>query len=208
LLETQGYQNLHQPGERLDYAYFPSSGMISIVTEVSDGRTLEVGVITRKGFAGGSLTTGRRICPYRMICQPAVAGFQIKADVLEKILPSAPDLRHRLHRYVHFQSLRVSQIAACNRFHMIDQRLARWLLMCQDVGSIPLLFTHEFLSTVLGTGRASLSIAAGNLQNAGLIRYRRGDVKVLNRRKLEDAACECYRTIRQFEDESERTYSF
>ena len=204
-METREYQSLHEPGERLDYAYFPNNGMISIVTEISDGRTLEVGIVTKKGFAGQSLTTSHRISPYRMICQPAVEGFQIKAEALQKILPSAPGLRFRLNRYIHFQCLRVSQIAACNRFHDIDRRLARWLLMSQDrIGSVLLPFTHEFLGTMLGTGRASVSIAAGILQTAGLIRYRRGHVKVLDRKKLENAACECYRAIKQFELESER----
>ena len=113
--------------------------------------------------------------------------------------------RSRLSRYANFQCLRVSQIAACNRFHEIEQRLARWLLMSQDrVGSPSLPFTHEFLASMLGTGRASVSIAAGILQKAGFIEYRRGTVKVLNHKNLEDAACECYQTIKQFEAEIER----
>ena len=204
-LETGNYQTLLEPGEKLEYTYFPNRGMIAIVTEISDGRTLEVGVITTKGFAGEFITARGRICPYRMICQPAVQGLQLKVDALNAILPSTPDLRFRLRRYVHFQALRVSQIAACNRFHETHQRLARWLLASLDrVGSMLLPFTHEFLATILGTGRASVSIAAGTLQEAGLIRYRRGDVKIVNRKKLEDAACECYSTIRQFEVEAER----
>jgi CRP-like cAMP-binding protein len=175
--------------------------MVSIVIEISDGRTLEVGVVTKKGFAGGSLAS-QKTCPYRLICQPPVDGFRIKAEVLQQILPSASDLRSRLSRYANFQCLRVSQIAACNRFHEIEQRLARWLLMSQDrVGSASLLFTHEFLASMLGTGRASVSIAAGILQKAGFIEYRRGTVKVLNHKNLEDAACECYKTIKQFEIE-------
>ena len=179
--------------------------MISIVIEISDGRTLEVGVVTKKGFVGGSLAVGQRTSPFRMICQPPIEGFRIKAEVLQQILPSAPDLRSRLSRYANFQWLRVSQIAACNRFHEIEQRLARWLLMSQDrVGSRLLPFTHEFLASMLGTGRASVSIAAGILQKAGFIQYKRGAVRVLNRKNLEDAACECYQTIKQFETESER----
>ena len=207
-VETENYQSLHEPGEKLEYAYFPNQGMISIVTELSDGRTLEVGVVTKAGFAGESLTVGQKWCPYRMIAQPAVAGFQIKAEALLKVISAASDFRDRLGRYVKFQSLRVSQIAACNRFHEIEQRLARWLLMSQDrVGSSILPFTHEFLATALGTGRASVSVAAGVLQKAGLIQYRRGAVRVLNRKGLEDAACECYGTIKQFEGASEAELS-
>ncbi len=204
-LETGNYQALLEPGEKLESAYFPNRGMISVVTEISDGRTLEVGVVTKKGFAGDFLTTNGHVCPYRIVCQPAIGGFRIKLEILNTILPSAPNLRYRLRRYVHFHALRVAQIAACNRFHETHQRLARWLLASLDrVGSTLLPFTHEYLATILGTGRASVSIAAGTLQDAGLIQYRRGDVKVLNRKKLEDAACECYATIRQFEVDSER----
>ena len=175
-----------------------------MVIEISDGRSLEVGVVTKQGFIGGSLTTGQSTSPYRMICQPSVDGFRIRAEALRKILSSAPDLRSRLSRYTNFQYLRLSQIAACNRFHEIEQRLARWLLMSHDrIGSESLPFTHEFLGSMLGTGRASVSIAAGILQKADLIEYRRGTVRILNSKNLEDAACECYRTIKQFEAESE-----
>jgi len=178
--------------------------MVSIVIEISDGRTLEVGVVTKKGFVGGLLAVGQRTNPYRMICQPPVDGFRIKVEAMQQILPSAPDLRSRLSHYANFQSLRVSQIAACNRFHEIEQRLARWLLMSQDrVGSASLPFTHEFLASMLGTGRASVSIAAGILQKAGFIQYRRGAVRILSRKNLEHATCECYLTIKQFEAESE-----
>ena len=154
------------------------------------------------------MTADQHTCPYKLICQPAVEAFQIEADALRKVLHTAPDLRFRLDRYVHFQSLRTAQIAACNRFHEIEQRLARWLLMSHDrVGSILLPFTHEFLATTLGTGRASVSVAAGILQKAGAIQYKRGTVKVINGRKLEDATCECYGTIKQFEAASEREAS-
>jgi len=205
-VQIRAYQNLHEPGERLEYAYFPNRGMVSIVIEISDGRTLEVGVVTKKGFAGGLSGVDQGTYPYRLICQPPVDGFRIKAEALQKILPSAPGLRSRLSRYANFQCLRVSQIAACNRFHEIEQRLARWLLMSQDrIGSALLPFTHEFLASMLGTGRASVSIAAGILQKAGFIQYKRGAVRVLNRKNLENAACECYQTIKQFETESERT---
>jgi CRP-like cAMP-binding protein len=192
----------------LDYAYFPNRGMISVVVEISDSRTLEVGVITRKGFAGEALTADQHTCLYKLICQPAMEGFQVEADALRKLLHSAADLRLRLSRYVHFQSLRTAQIAACNRFHEIEQRLARWLLMSQDRVASPMLpFTHEFLATTLGTGRASVSVAAGILQKTGAIQYRRGALKVTNRKQLEEAACECYGAIKEFEAASERAAS-
>ena len=204
-IKTRSYQSLHEPGERLDYAYFPNNGMISVVIEASDGKTLEVGIVTRKGFAGESLIAEQHTCPYRMIAQPAVQGFRINIDGLRTILNSAPHLRLRLNRYVHFQSIRTAQIAACNRFHEIEQRLARWLLMSQDrMGSAILPFTHDFLASMLGTGRANVTRAAGSLQNAGAIEHKRGAMKVVNHRKLEGAACECYGTIKRFEAASER----
>jgi CRP-like cAMP-binding protein len=179
--------------------------MISVVIEIDDDKTLEVGVVTNKGFAGESFIADEHNCPYRIISQPPVEGFRIKVRTLRAILNSAPNLRFRLSRYVHFQSLRTAQIAACNRFHEIEQRLARWLLMSQDrMGSAILPFTQDFLAGMLGTGRASVSVAAGTLQNVGIIDCKRGAVKVVNRKKLEDAACECYGKIRQFEVASQR----
>jgi CRP-like cAMP-binding protein len=204
-MQSRSYQSLHEPGEKLDYAFFPNSGMISVVIEIDDGKTLEVGVVTNKGFAGESLIADQQTYPYRMVCQPAVEGFRVKVQALRAILNSAPNLRFRLSRYVHFQSLRTAQIAACNRFHEIEQRLARWLLMSHDrVGSAILPFTHDFLASMLGTGRANVSVAAGTLQNVGIIDYKRGAVKIVNHKKLEEAACECYGTIKQFEVASQR----
>jgi CRP-like cAMP-binding protein len=181
-VRVESQQSLHEPGQRLDHSYFPNQGMVSVVIEISDGRTLEVGVVTRRGFAGESLAPGQTMSSYRMICQPPEHGFRVKAEVLNEILLSAPDLQSRLNRYVRFQLLRLSQIAACNRFHETEQCLARWLLMSQDrLDSEVLPFTHEFLAGMLGTGRAIVSIAAAVLQRAGLIQYRRGTVRILDR---------------------------
>jgi CRP-like cAMP-binding protein len=114
-------------------------------------------------------------------------------------LEQAPELRLILNRFVLIQGLQIAQIAACNRLHEIEQRLARWLLMCQDrVNSEYLPVTHEFLAQMLGTGRPSVSLAAGILQKAGMIENARGSVKILHRPELESAACECYRAIQYF----------
>jgi hypothetical protein len=126
----------------------------------------------------------------------------IATSALEAILGSAPILQLMLNRYAQMQGLLVAQIAACNRLHEIDQRMARWLLMSQDrVESEWLPITHDFLATMLGAGRPSVSLAAGSLQRAGLIEYMRGAVKVLDRKGLEYASCECYGVIQQFNDE-------
>lgn len=204
-IQTRSYQNIHEPGEKLDYAYFPNAGMISVVIEIDEQKTLEIGVVTNKGFAGEAFIAEAHVHPYRMIAQPAVEGFRVKVQTLRTILNSTPNFRLRLSRYVHFQSLRTAQIAACNRFHEIGQRLARWLLMSQDrMGAAVLPFTHAFLASMLGTGRASVSVATGILQDAGVIDYKRGAVKVLDRKKLEDCVCECYGRIKRLEAVSER----
>ncbi len=168
-IDIREYQSLHEPGEPLKYIYFPNSGMVSIVIEISDGRTLEVGVVTKKGFAGGLSGVDQGTYPYRLICQPPVDGFRIRVEALQQMLPAAPGLRSRLSRYANFQCLRVSQIAACNRFHEIEQRLARWLLMSQDrVGSSSLPFTHEFLAACSGQGVRALALQPGFCKGLGL----------------------------------------
>lgn len=201
---TRDYQSIHEPGEKLEHTYFPDRGMVCVVAETKDGRTLEVGLATRAGFLGESLVVGLDCAPYRLITQPGIEGYRIRTAAFLEVLPGTPDLRFRLARYVRFQLLRLSQVAVCNRFHEIEQRMARWFLMCQDrIGLATLPFTHEFLANMLGTGRASVTIAAGRLQKAGIIQYRQGGVKLVSRKKLEEAACECYGIIRQCELSSE-----
>lgn len=131
--------------------------------------------------------------------QMSGSGVRIRSEVFQDILLSAPGLRSQLGRFALMHGMQVAQLAACNRLHGIDQRLARWLLMCQDrfdSQSLPL--THDFLAQMLGTGRPSVSLAAGMLENAGLIENLRGTVKILNRKSLEAVACECYGVIQHF----------
>ncbi|GAC1437921.1 MAG: hypothetical protein NVS1B11_32570 [Terriglobales bacterium] len=150
-------------------------------------------------MVGTPLAVGLRKGPHRAIMQISGTGLRIKFEALEEALSQAPELRLILSRYVLVQGLQVAQIAACNRLHEIEQRLARWLLMCQDrVGSDQLPVTHEFLAQMLGTGRPSVSLAAGILQRAGVIENLRGVVRILERKLLEDSACECYKAIQYF----------
>jgi CRP-like cAMP-binding protein len=129
-------------------------------------------------------------------------GFRLTVATLRSILESAPLLQLILSRYAAIRGMQIAQTAACNRLHNIEQRLARWLLMTQDrvdSGSLPI--THDFLATMLGTDRPTVSVTAGVLQRKGLIEYTRGAVKIVNRKKLEDSACECYGVIRQYDGE-------
>lgn len=190
---------LHEAGERIESAYFLNEGLASLVVLTSDGRSVEVGVVGHEGVVGTPLAVGLHRGPYRTIMQISGTAFRIRAEVLEDWLEEAPELRLILHRFILVQGLQIAQIAACNRLHEIDQRLPRWLLMCQDrVNSDSLPVTHEFLAQMLGTGRPSVSLAAGVLQKAGTIENGRGSVKILNRSELESAACECYRAIQRF----------
>jgi CRP-like cAMP-binding protein len=190
---------LHEAGEKIDYAYFLGEGLTSLVVLTSDGHSVEVAIVGREGIVGTPLAVGIHRGPYRSIMQIQGSGVRIKSEVLEDLMGDAPELRLMLNRYVLVQGLQIAQIAACNRLHEIEQRLARWLLMCQDrVGSDLLPVTHEFLAQMLGSGRPSVSLAAGILQKAGFIDNLRGTVKIVNRKKLESAACECYKIIQQF----------
>src|SRR6478672_1856722 len=180
---------MHEPAEKIEYGYFLNEGMTSLVVLTSDGRSVEVGIVGREGVVGTPLAVGLQRGPCRAIMQIPGSGLRVKAGVLADILLAAPTLQMAVSRYALMQGLQVAQIAACNRLHEIEQRLARWLLMCQDrVVSESLPVTHEFLAQMLGTGRPSVSLAAGILQKAGTIENLRGTVKILNRNHLEAAA--------------------
>jgi CRP-like cAMP-binding protein len=187
---------LHDVGEKIGYAYFPNDGMTSLVVTTKDGRSVEVGIAGREGVVGTPLAVGMNRGPYLAIQQIPGSGLRVKSEVLEDVLILSPSLHLELGRYALIQGIQVAQIAACNRLHEIDQRLARWLLMCQDrVDSEVLFLTHEFLADMLGAGRPSVTLAAGILQRAGLIVNDRGTIRIINRKGLEEAACECYNAI-------------
>jgi len=189
---------LHEPGEKIQYAYFLNSGLASLVIITSDGRSVEIAMVGREGILGSPLAAGLRCEPYRAIMQVPGTALRIPAEVLESILLRAPDLQSVANRYTSMRGFQVAQIAACNRLHEIEQRLSRWLLMCQDRVETKLLpVTHEFIAQMLGTGRPTVTLAAGILQRAGTIENLRGNVKIINRKNLEQAACECYRAMRQ-----------
>lgn len=198
-VELPHHEILHEAGEKIEHAYFLDEGLASLVVLTSDGRSVEVAIVGREGVVGTPLAVGLHRGPYRSIMQISGKGHRIQSDVLEDTMRRAPQLRLLMNRYVLMQGLQIAQIAACNRLHEIEQRLARWLLMCQDrVDSELLPVTHEFLAQMLGTGRPSVSLAAGILQKAGTIENLRGTVKIQNRKELESAACECYRAIQHF----------
>jgi CRP-like cAMP-binding protein len=197
-VEVPVHTVLNEMGDPIKYAYFINSGLASVLNVMSDGKTVEVGLSGREGFIGLPLVVGFGTSPTQVVMQIGGTAFRVGAKDLEDILRRCPKLEKGLNRYAQEMALQVTQVAACNRLHEVEERLARWLLMSQDrVGASEFLLTQKFLSHMLGTRRASVTVAAGILQKAGLITYQRGQVKINNRARLEDAACECYRQLNQ-----------
>lgn len=201
------HQVLHEPGDTLKSAYFCNTGLVSILSVFPDGESVEVGLVGHEGFVGVPLVAGLRSAPTRAIAQIEGTAFRLDGETLITILRQCPKLERRLQQFSQALAMQATQIAACNRLHEVDERLARWLLMSADrIGSNSVPLTHEFLSQMLGTRRASVTVAAGILERAGLIALTRGNVEIIARRKLEKAACECYgimqRQIREWQGDS------
>jgi CRP-like cAMP-binding protein len=193
---------LHEAGGKLKFAYFPNRGLISLVVVMKDGKMAEAGIVGSEGCTGTLAAVGLSRSTLQAVVQITGDGFRVEVGVLQNTLESAPHLQLMLSRYAAIRSMQVAQTAACNRLHDIGQRLARWLLMTQDrvhSGSLPI--THDFLATMLGTDRPTVSSAAGVLQRRKVIEYTRGAVEIVNRKKLENSACECYGVIRQYDGE-------
>lgn len=207
-LDLPQYTVLHEPRQKLDFAYFLNSGMVSLVCKTRDGESVEVGVVGKEGFTPILVAAGLRTSPHQAVMQVSGSGFKLPVSAFEDALKSSPGLQTTLNRYVAVHGLQVAQTAGCNRLHDLEQRLARWLLLTQDrVGSGLLRITHEFLAMMLGTDRPSVSLAAGALQKKRIIEYTHGAVKVLNRKKLESSACECYGVIQTFSAEPAANFS-
>jgi CRP-like cAMP-binding protein len=193
---------LHEPARKLEFAYFPNRGLISLVVVMKDGKTAEAGIVGKEGFTGTLAAVGLTRSPHQAVVQITGDGFRVEVGALQNTLESAPHLQWILSRYAAIRGIQIAQTAACNRLHDLGQRLARWLLMTQDrvdSGSLPI--THDFLATMLGTDRPSVTFAAGVLQKKKIIEYTRSAVKIVNRKKLENSACECYGIIQQYDGE-------
>ena len=188
--------SLYEPNDPLESVYFPNGGMVSLVIETEDGRTVEVGEVGKEGIAGIPAAVGMKRSQVREVVQIAGDGFRMRAGTLQSVSRSTPQFQLILLRFAVVQWLQTAQTAACNRLHNVEQRFARWLLITQDrVESATFAITQDFLATMLGTDRPTVSLAAGMLQKRQAIVYTRGAVQILNRAKLENCACECYGAI-------------
>lgn len=198
-VELAQQTTLHEPGAKLEFAYFPNHGLISLVVVTKAGKTVEVGVVGNEGLIGTLAVVGFNRSPHRAVVQITGDGLRLRVEALCNLLPLTPQLQLLASRHAVIQGVQAAQSAACNRLHRVEQRLARWLLIMQDrADNRPLFVTHDFLAAMLGTDRPSVSLAANVLQRKGAIGYTRGVVHILSREKIEEAACECYAVMQQY----------
>lgn len=195
-------QVLYEPHGPIALAYFPHDALISMQTVLSNGPSVESGMIGREGMLGLPLVGDHSNSPTRAVVQVPGQATVITADRLNRALRDSASMRSLFGRYLHAFLTQITQSAACNAVHAAERRLARWLLGATERnGGRALPLTHEFLADILGVGRPTLTLVARALQNAGLIDYRRGLITVTDRDGLEKAACECYRAVRRvYED--------
>jgi CRP-like cAMP-binding protein len=186
-------QPLFEANRPLRNVYFPVSGVASLVNTMVDGSAAEVGTIGNEGLVGLPVIFDDELTPMSAYVQVPGTGMRLRAEILHSALQRSAGMRAVILHYAHAFFNQVAQSAACNHFHSIDQRCCRWLLMTHDrVQSDQFLLTQEFLGMMLGVRRASVNLAAQKLKVDGIIDYRRGQVSILSRRKLERRACECY----------------
>jgi hypothetical protein len=189
---------LFEPGDLLRYVYFPNNSIISLLSAVDKREHLEVGIVGNDGMAGLPVFMGVNRSRTRGLVQGAGDAMRMTATSLGKEVGNGGALHKLLHRYTHSLLTQISQSAACNRFHQVNARLARWLLMTHDrVEGNEFRLTQEFLSHMLGVRREQVTIAAGALQKKKLISYSRGQIRILNRAGLEAVSCKCYATVRE-----------
>lgn len=190
---------LYETGEQVRYVYFPNNALISLVTQMIDGRIVEVGLVGSDGMSGLTALMGEGTSPERAIVQIPNGGIRAEFSMIKEEFMRGGQLQKLLLSYARKLMRQVSQTAACNASHTAEERLSRWLLMCVDrVGGTELKLTQEFMAEMLGTRRATVSLAAMVLQNDGLIRYSRGHITIIDRDGLEAFTCECYKATRQF----------
>jgi len=193
---------VYESGGHMEYVYFPTTCVVSLLYTMEDGSTAEVGLTGNDGVVGIALFLGGDTAPNRAVVQIAGGAFRLKAEVLQDEFKRGGPFQHLMLRYTQALITQISQTAVCNRLHAVEKRLCRWLLLCHDrLKSDNIQMTQEFISNMLGGRRESVTVAAGRLQDAGLIHYSRGNIEILSRSGLESAVCECYRIVK---DESDR----
>jgi CRP-like cAMP-binding protein len=213
LLPEAEYQNLRPQLEYVDTptrfivyerdkpiteVYFPLEGAHSVLIIMEDGAAVEVGTVGNEGFSTVDVLTGTAVAMETTVCQVPGSALRLPLPVFEKAIEGDTVLRSVTARFLRVYLAQVSQSVACNRLHSLEQRFARWVLMCQDrTQGDEFRLTQEFLADMLGVYRPSVSLVARSLQQAGLLRYNRGVMNILDRKGLEEVCCECYRVVRR-----------
>jgi CRP-like cAMP-binding protein len=188
---------LHEQGEMPTYAYFLCSGIASVVVSMPEGGSAEVGLIGREGVVGALHIIGPTPAPAQCFMQMEGTAQRIRLEDFKSLFESNIELRQRVLEFVQQQAVTLEQIAACNKLHEAEERLARWLLMARDrADNNTMTMTQEFLADMLGTRRTTVTLVAGSLQRRGLIDYRRAKITIMDRDGLEEASCDCYRVIK------------
>jgi Crp-like helix-turn-helix domain len=192
---------LGEPGERIRHVYFPADSFISLAAPVDSRASLEVGLIGNEGMLGIPLVLGISVSPQRALVRGSGGALRMTTASFQRELGASLALKRGLNRYLYALMAQFSQTAACTRFHLLDARLARWLLMTHDrAHSDKFHLTHDFLADMLGVRRVGVTKAAGFLQRQKLISYRRGHITILDRGGLEAVSCGCYRSMKQIYD--------
>lgn len=188
---------IYESGEQLEYIYFPTTAIISLLYIMENGSTAEIGMAGNDGLVGIALYMGGSTTPSRAVVQSAGNAFRMSSRALNDEFSLGGVFQKVLLRYTQSLMTQISQTAVCNRLHTVEQQLCRWLLINHDLlQTNKLIMTHDLIANMLGVRREGVSIAAGNLQKKGLIKYVRGTITMLNRDALERAACECYRVVK------------
>jgi CRP-like cAMP-binding protein len=189
---------VYESGRTLEHLYFPTDSIVSLLYVMEDGASAEIAVVGKDGVVGISLFMGGESTPSRAVVQSAGNALRLPARFLEIEFRRGGSLQHLLLRYTQALITQMAQTAVCNRHHSVDQQLCRWLLLSLDrLGSSDLVMTQELIANMLGVRREGVTAAAGKLQKAGVIHYRRGHISVIDRPKLETLSCECYAVVRR-----------
>jgi CRP-like cAMP-binding protein len=189
---------VYESGGHMGYVYFPTTSIVSLLYVMGDGASAEIAITGNCGLVGISLFMGGETTPSRAVVQSAGNGYRLRAGIVKKEFALGGNLQHLALRYTQALITQMAQTAVCNRHHSVDQQLCRWLLLSLDrLPGNELLMTQELIANMLGVRREGVTEAAGKLQEAGLIHYSRGHIKVLDRAKLEKRVCECYAVVRK-----------
>jgi CRP-like cAMP-binding protein len=190
-------QVLHEPGHEIRHVYFPNDSVVSLLSVVTPEKAAEVGRVGNEGIVGVSAAVGIRVSQLRSVVQGAGTAMRMSASHVHRECTTNKSWNREMLRFSHALMGQVAQTAACNRFHRAEARLARWLLVTRDrLGSSNFYLTHQFLSLMLGVRRVGVTLAASSLEKRKLITYGRGDIRIVDPKGLEAAACECYQVVK------------